>query len=248
MTRYTSKDIYVEWIPNSTGTVQPHIQKLYFDAALTGGTFALRVNGERTANITFNTTIATFLSAINTALDALNSLAAGEIVATGTASTEITLTSSGNKYYHIEVIDTGLIPSTVLQPVVTRVIQQGAKVYRLDYEMASLDETAEVETVDMTAISAFEEVVVPVKSSMTFSLMLYRSSGSEEMLHFLRSGEYGVITVYPTGKVVGNRYWSYPVLIESVQKNNPDHEKLEINIDGRRVGAMLIPHESVYKG
>lgn len=79
------------------------VQTLTFGAAATGGTMRLRVplaNGTfvTTDAITWNATDATWLAAINTALDAATGVAGG-IVATGAApDTAITFTFSGTGY------------------------------------------------------------------------------------------------------------------------------------------------------
>ncbi len=79
------------------------VQTLTFGAAATGGTMRLRVplaNGQwvTTDAITWNGTDATWLAAINTALDAATGVTGG-IVATGAApDTAITFTSSGTGY------------------------------------------------------------------------------------------------------------------------------------------------------
>ena len=78
------------------------VQTLTFGAAATGGTMVLRVTKPDgttadTGAITWNATDATWLAAINTALDA--ALVAGAVVATGAApDTALTFTFSGTGY------------------------------------------------------------------------------------------------------------------------------------------------------
>ncbi len=93
------------------------VQTLTFGAAATGGTMRLRVplaNGTMvtTDAITWNATDATWLAAINTALDAATGVSGG-IVATGAApDTEITFTFSGTGYAALPQ------PSTLISVVV----------------------------------------------------------------------------------------------------------------------------------
>lgn len=110
-------------VDTSTGVVTitalgvNEVQTLTFGAAATGGTMRLRVplaNGTMvtTDAITWNATDATWLAAINTALDAATGVVGG-IVATGAApDTAITFTFSGTGYAALPQ------PSTLISVVV----------------------------------------------------------------------------------------------------------------------------------
>jgi len=98
-TRLTSKDLFLQFLPHGVEAI--HEQHLYFQADIAGGTFKLRVNGELTAAITMTGTAATDITAINSALDALPNLTAGDIVATGTVITDLTLTAIVELWYAI---------------------------------------------------------------------------------------------------------------------------------------------------
>lgn len=72
----------------TAGTTE--VQTLTLGGTPTGGTFTIRYDGFTTAAITWTATDATLLAAINTALDALPNLGAGDCVATaGTLSSGI---------------------------------------------------------------------------------------------------------------------------------------------------------------
>lgn len=243
--RITSKDIRIEFLPR--GAVATHVQKLYFDAGVSGGTFKLRVNGILTAAITYSDTAATLVSNINSALDAI--LGSGLLVATGAASTEVTLTGAStalNRYFVISFEAVSLTGGA--DPVYqTEVITQGAETIVLSAEASSFSHDVKTETVDVTAISEYNENKIAVKESMTFEIDLFNSQ--QTWLYVLRAqNQFGTFTVYPTGKLPNHRVFSFSGLIEGVSDEYPDHEKVEINISGSRIGAMILPFESLYVG
>lgn len=243
--RITSKDIVVEWLP--CGKVQAHIQHLRFYSTVSAGTFKLWVNGHVTAAITYSSTTATLLTSINSALDALPNLANGDIVATGTDNTNITLTSITSKFFVIKVVDDALTGNTTSNPnVTTDVSQQGSEVIRLSAELSSFGYEVQTDTVDMTSISEYEGKTQAVKETMSFDLMMY--DAQQDWLYAVQAGYTGLITVYKTGKVANgkNTYFSFNALLENVGKDFPDHEKVEMNISGSRVGAMVVPFDTIY--
>lgn len=97
------KENYLPSYTTTVGVSSNEVQTLTFGAAATGGTLRLnvpKVDGSTatTDAITWNTTDATYLAAINTALDAATGVVGG-IVATGAApDTAITFTFSGTGY------------------------------------------------------------------------------------------------------------------------------------------------------
>jgi hypothetical protein len=241
--RFTSKDILVQYLP--CGAAASHVQKLTFQPSLTGGTFKLRVNGELTAAITYSDTGATLLTNINTALDALPSLANGDIVATGD-NLIVTLTAIANKWYTIELVDiSGLTGNTSSDPaVVTEVTTQGSKLYTLSGQVSSFDYEVTAETVDATAISEYAATEIPVKETMTFSLNVYKAE--EDWRWAVRAGKRGILYVYETGKFVGRPYFAFYALFDKVSVSFPDHELVEAEMTGKRQGAMVVDFDSVY--
>jgi hypothetical protein len=253
-----SSDVEIWFMPfgnrkKNDGVETEHVQELLFHPNVDGGTFRLRVNGEQTADITFNTTVATFLTSINNALDALEILDAAEIVATGTASTAITLTGADPGYYHILVENVALTDSSVaVEPslaVRTRVTTYGSLSIRLDAYMSSFDIEDSVDTTDTTPISQFSADVVAVKNSGSFSAKLFDANQEWGWLFAVMDveGLEGRMEVYKQGKFDGTRYRVLDVLIESAKQSYPDHDKLEIDISGMRKGAYVVPPESIYR-
>jgi hypothetical protein len=244
--RFTSKDLLVQILP-CADVAQEHIQVLSFHTDIASGTFKLRVNGEETAAITYNATIATLLTSINTALDNLDVLAAGEIVATGASDAAITLTSNVEKYYVIDVNGDALTGNSTDEPNVTSVVsQQGTTLYTLSSQISSFGYEESVDTVEVTAISEYEATEIPVKSMMTWNASVFEAN--EAWKHAVFAGQSGIMYVYPRGKVVGRPYFAFRALIEKVGVEFPDHDVVEATFDGQRQGAMIVPFNSIYKG
>lgn len=244
--RITSEKIRIDWLPLSC-TVETHVQELQFESTLTGGTFRLRVNGEETANITYNSTIATLLTNINNALDALDVLGAGDIVATGTLVTAVTLTAIADGFYKIELSDiAGLTGNSTNNPnLTTTITTQGSDWFTLSAELSSFGWEESVETVDVTAISEYARTEIPVASTATISATMYKADTSWK--HAVYAGAWGIIQVYPQGKFDGEEYFSGRILIESVSEDYPDHEVVERDISGMRQGEWIVPPQSKYK-
>lgn len=247
--RITSEEIRIEFFPRSDVAVpETHVQHLYLDDAVDGGTFKLWVNGEVTASITWNGTIATFLASINTALDNLPNLAAGEIVATGASDADITLTASGDGYYRIFVFEdafTQTVPNTN-EKIQTEVTTQGTEQIVLSAQASAFNYEAQAETVDMTAISEFDRIEVAVAMAVNFEISLYKAQETWE--HAIYSGTYGTFRVFPRGKIVGREYFQFRGLIETVGEDYPDHEKVERSISGMRQGDWHVPPASIWRG
>jgi len=244
-TRITSKDILIQFLP--CGAAGTHVQHLYMHADVSGGSFKLRVNGEETAAIAYNATTATMIASINTALDNLNTLSAGDIVASGTVQTDITLTATGlgSAWVSILVSDDSLTGNATADPnYTTEVTTQGSALITLSSDVSSFSFEETVETVDVTAISEYEATEIDVKSSMTFSMNIYKANQSWE--HVIFAGQSGILYVYPEGKFDGKQYFALNALIESVSEDYPDHEKVEKEISGMRQGAMVAPLRSLY--
>lgn len=250
--RFTSKDIVVQFLPCLVNPVpQNHVQHFYFHADVAAGTFKLRVNGEETAAITFSDTAATLVTNVNTALAALDGVGATELILSGSNVTDMTLTSDatdGVKYYIIEVSDqSALTGNTSDEPnVTTRVTQQGSTWYTISNQFSSFGTEETVDTVETTSIAEYEATEVPVKQTMTFNASIYEAN--EEWAIAVFAGQSGIFRVWPQGKFVGFKWFSFRGLIETVSTDYPDHDIVEKTVDGQRQGSMLIPFNSIYKG
>jgi hypothetical protein len=249
--RFTSSEIVAEWQPCAhIPAGRRHIQQLRFNPTVTAGTFRLRVNGERTAAITFSATAATLITSINTALDNLGILAAAEIVASGTDVSNITLTSSattGLKFYEIEVTADLLTGATNSDPnVTTDVTQFGTTVYRISGDVTQIDWSTQVETTNSEGIADFEEEVLAVMESMTVDLTLYRTT--KDWQRTAKPGMNGVLTIYQKGKITGLPIWRGMFLVESADESMPKSDLVTMDLSLRRQGALLIPIDSVWDG
>lgn len=244
--RFTSKDLLVQFLPCAS-EAQVHIQVLSFHDDVAAGTFKLRVNGEETAAITFSDTVATLLTSINSALAALDTLGASELVATGTLLSAITLTSSSERYLVVLVSDDSLTGNASDEPnIKSQVTQQGSTLYTITSQISAFGYEESVDTVEVTAISEYEATEIPVKSTMTWNASIFEAN--EEWKHAVFAGQSGIMYVYPKGKFVGNTYFAFRALIEKSGVEFPDHDVVEATIDGQRQGAMIIPFNSIYKG
>lgn len=252
--RMTSENIYIEFLPFACDPAN-HIQHLYFDAAVDGGTFKLAVNGNVTAAITWNATIATFLASINSALDALPNLAAGDIVASGASDADITLTATTpaaqNKFFLIEIYDDSLtqtVPNSNPH-LQTEVTTQGSGWVRLSDDVSAVDWELSVETVDVTAISEYNRTEVPVADSVSGTVSLYKnklSAGESPALFLTPEKAWGVLRIYPEGKILGKEVIALRALVGSFNETYPDHEKVEQEFAFTRQGAWINRPTTVY--
>lgn len=251
--RITSENILVRWLPESL-VEATHVQGIPMDAGVSGGTFKLWVNGEETAAIAW-AIIATLLTNINAALDALPNLTAGDIVATGADQENLVLTASGagNKYFRILLVDgfdTTLTGGTVPK-MTTTVTTQGAAWVSLTAQAMSFDFDEEAELIDVTAINEIARTDLGVASTASFTISLFKvqaATAGEEWIHSLRPRNNGLIWVFPEGLVIGKENYQFQALIENGGESYPDHEKVETEITGMRQGAFLIPRKSIYRG
>lgn len=240
--RITSKAILVEFLAGEAGVAQAHVETLAFATGISAGTYKLRINGKLSAAITFSATIATHLTAINAALDAV--LGAGIIVATGASNALITLTATVPKWYTITQEAVALTGNSTTDPDITEnVTTQGAAVVVISTEISKFSYQLKDNTVDVTAISEYEATEIPVKQDMTFSMSIYEA---RQNWPFLFSGQTGIYTVYEEGKVSGKKYFSFRGVLDGVSKDFPDHEKVEMQLSGKRQGKMIVPFDSVY--
>ena len=245
-TRLTSKDLLIQYLP--CGAANAHVQQLYFQADVAGGTFNLRVNGELTGAITWTGTEATDVASINTALDALPNLTAGDIVCTGADQTNLTLTAIANVFYNIliENID-NLTGNTGPDPnLTTGITTQGSTLVTISDDISSFGFEASVETTDVTGISEFERTQIAVAEVVSFDISVFKAGQSWGQA--VKQGNWGTFYVYPEGKVIGNEVFAFNGLIESAGETYPDHEKIERELSGMRNGPWVLEPGSVYRG
>ena len=245
--RITSEDVLIQYLP--CGEENDHVQQLRFHADVTGGTFRLWVNGEYTSAITFNATIATLLTSINAALDALPNLAAADIVATGASDANITLTAAALDlgYFDIRVEDIDLVGNTSADPSVsTDVTTQGSKLYTISGELSSFNYENSQDLVSMTGMSEKHERQKAVLDKMTFATNVYKSEAS--WVYSIFPGAQGIVYVYDTGKVVGRKHFAFWALFDKVSYDYPDHDKVEGELSGVRNGPMVVPFYTTYNG
>lgn len=248
MPRITSAGTFVEFKHGRGATAQAHVQHLYMNTNVSGGTFRLRVDGVLTNDIAWNGTPATLIGNINTALDAVTP-SAGDIVATGAAQTDITLTGAANGFWRIEIDadNLALTGNTTTDPdLTTEVTQIGGAWIALSADMSEFSYEETSETTDVTGLSEVEQEVLVVKSNASFSLSLYEANQSWSPTIY--SGIEGRMRVFNEGKVVGKKYLEMECLLETVSGSNPDHDVIEKEISGMRQGAWIAPPDSYWKG
>lgn len=245
--RITGKDVLIKFLP--TGTTATHVQKIYIDSGVTAGSLKLTVNGEETAAITFSVTPATFVSAINSALDALNILGPGELVATGTVSTEITLTGASgalNRYFVITISDNSLTGTALPDPSAwTTVITQGAEELTISTDLSKFDGTQKTNVVDVTAISEFAKSELAVSSEFSGNMSIYGANQSYEYILAV-AGMYGKLSVWYQGLVDNTTYFVMNVLFTDFKVDIPDHDVVEYTISFNRVGENIVQFGSKY--
>lgn len=249
VTRITSKDIHIEATPIGS-EADECVFTLYFtadSADAIAGTFRLWVDGKLTAPITY-AVVATMATSVAAALNAADVLGVGAVSAADSATdpgnVEITFLAVG---YHamkgITIEDDG--DSTLNASLRVHVNTQGTETFRIDAEASAFNFEESVDLVDMTAISEFNTTEVAVKASASFELNLFEAQ--QDWSHVFYGGANIIFMVWETGKVPGSKYFAMQGVIDSYSKDFPDHEKVEIAISGTRVGAMLIPFNTVYR-
>ncbi len=255
--RITSKDIYIEFLPCSLAPAT-HIETWAFDSAVDGGTMKVWYNGEDTAAITITGTPATDIIAVNAALDALPNTTAGDLVLSGTDITDMTLTATGVGNGFVRIIQdpdnettlTQGTPNSNLKLVIT-VTTQGSDWIRVSGDASSFDWEGSVDVVDVTAISEYEATEIPVKEMVSGSLSLYKVQADSSVVQVqlaMFQGNWGVLRVFPEGKVVGKEVIGLRFLVESFSEDYPDHEKVEQEVSGMRQGAWINVPSSIWRG
>lgn len=240
--RITSKDIVIEFQAGEGSADAIHVETWSFATGISAGTYKIRANGKITAAITFSATIATHLTAINAALDAV--LGAGKVVATGASNALITLTGSANLWYTLKQETVALTGNSTSNPDITEIVTtQGSLLTRISTEISKFSYQVKTNTVDVTGISESDATEIPVKNEMTFTMSIFEAN---QAWPFLFEGQTGTFYVYDQGKVTGKKYCAFRGVIDGISKDYPDHEKVDLQISGKRQGSMTIPFDSVY--
>ena len=252
--RITSEHIRIEFLPGSL-TEETHVETFAFDSAVDGGTFKIWYNGETTAAITFDATPATLITNVNAALDALANTSAGDLVMSGSVITTMVITATGLGNGFVRLLspaanETSLTQGTpnVNPKLEQTVTTQGAAWAVLSAEASSFSWERSVETVDVTAISEYDRLEIPVAEAVSFDISLYKlKAGSASWIYGVYAGNNGLFWVFPEGKEVGKENFQFKGLIESNGEDYPDHEKVEIELSGMRQGAFTIEPNSIYR-
>ena len=227
-----------------------------FKVSATSGGTAITITTVGTGTSSWNKLVANLIININTALDALPNLANGDIVASGTLITDITLTAMAAtallKFFLIEVYSEALtqtVPNSN-EHVVTEVTTQGSGWVRLSDDVSAVDWELSVETVDTTAISEYNRTEVPVADSVSGTASFYKnkstSSGEQFALFLTPEKAWGILRIYPEGKVLGKEVITLRALVENFSETYPDHEKVEQELSFMRQGAWITRPTTVY--
>lgn len=246
--RLTSDKIVIEFRPGKSppGTLDSHVQKLLFDASVTGGTYKLWLNGVATSAITWTTNVS-MVTAIENAVN----LATGNVCTVTKISNyefELDFTSGGTRWFRIEIHDQNSLTggAAYTYPITWGVsaFDPALPYYSLQSAASSFSYTDIAETVDVTGINAMNGSLLKVKGTMDFEISLY--DAREEWVYALFQGQEGLLTVWEQGKVSGGTYFGFYCLIGQVNKTYPDHNKLELSITGTRQGDMVYHFGTIY--
>jgi len=198
-------------------------------------TWVLRVNGHPTAALDGDITSA----ALQTALEALPNVGAGDLTVTGVntegAGTHVITAAANllNEFILFEIVDAAEPDTAVLEYVTF-----GSKDYIISAEISSFSYSENQETTDATAISETARIHLPTVRDMTWDAMFF--DALQTWRHILQGGMAGFITVYEKGFGEGKRYFAFEALITDVNVNAEQFEKIEIEVSGRRQGDWII--------
>lgn len=239
-TRKLSENLVIEYEPCGSLTDE-HVVQLYFQSngsAITG-TFVLWVDGVMTAPITYSDTVLTLQTAISAALTAAGITS----VTAAVNGSRVELTAAAVGYHQIKVLYANTLVNAA--KAWAEVITQGSQVYTLSAALTAFNWEKTRDVVDQTPLNQRARVEVASKEDMTFELTLFDTS--YDLYRMLLDGDQnGQFTVYDWGKVDGGKYFAFMGLIDSVGKDYPDGEKLEVTVSGVRQGEFIIPLETVY--
>ena len=124
------------------------------------------------------------------------------------------------------------------------ITSQGSRWYTISAEASDFSFSGTQETTDVTGMSEKSRRHASTVSDATFSLSIYEAK--QEYRHAFAEGVEGYLRVFDDGKLVGNRYFAWQVLLTDVEESYPMHEKIEISIDGRRQGDPIARVGSVW--
>jgi hypothetical protein len=244
--RLTSDKIVIEFRPGKSapGTTDSHVQKLLFDATVTGGTYKLWANGVPTVAITWTTNVS-MVAAIESAM---NTASGGICTVTKISNYEFDLdfSAGGFQWYKIEIHDQNSLTggAAYTYPTVWGVTGSDGSPYRLQSAASSFSYNDIAETADVTPINNMNGTVMKIKGMMDFEISLY--DAAEDWIYALFQGQEGLFTVWEQGKVSGGTYFGFYGFINQVTKTHASHAKLEYSITGSRQGDMVYHFGSIY--
>lgn len=249
--RITSKDIRIEVTPTGVQG-SANVMRLYFTAktsAAITGTFRLWVNGKITAAITYSATVGTLATAVAAALNHANVLGAAAVTAADSVAdpgnVEVTNAVSG-KYMLYKGVTTDNDGDDTLNATLEVVYATKAtETFIVDAEASSFSIGTSATLVEMTAISEDNENHRGVKQGGTIEVMYFEAN--QDWAHVFYPTAELIFTVYETGKVAGGKFFAVGVVVDKVDKDFPDHEKVEISVSGTQSGAFIIPLDTIYR-
>lgn len=239
-TRKLSENLFIEWEPCGSLT-EPHEVELYFQSngGTLSGTFVLWVDGVMTAPITYDATVLTLQTNISNALTAAGITS----VTAAVSGSRVALTAAAVGYHDIRVLYANTLVNA--DKAWAEVLTQGSQIYSLSAALTAFNWEKTRDVVDQTPLNQRERVEVASKEDMTFEITLFDTTF--DIYRMLLDGDQnGKLTVYDWGKVDGGIYFAITALIDSVGKDYPDGEKLEVTVSGVRQGPFLIPLNTVY--
>jgi hypothetical protein len=251
VTRLTTANLVIEFKPAKHPDFRATNYASYEDdathvcvLALNGasaGTFKLAVNGRQTADITASGTLAS--SVVQTALEALDNVAAGDLTVTGSAGGAFTITAAQallTEFLIIEVVD---IATTGGTPTIT-VTTQGSQWYQVDAEASSFGTSGTQETTDVTGMSEKQRRHASTVQDATFELAIYESR--QDYRHACVEGVEGYLRWFDDGKASGRPYEAWEILLTDASVSREAFEKIEIELSGRRQGAPIARPGSIW--
>lgn len=114
----------------------------------------------------------------------------------------------------------------------------------LTSDFTSFSFNRSVETVDVTASNEKERTVKETIESMDFNIMLFDAEQTYQADILPKAC--GLLSVYPTGKTSGEKYFSFNMILTGYSEDFPFDGALEIEVAGQRQGAMVAEIGSTY--
>lgn len=233
--RISTKDTYVTYEPCGDPAAQHTVLIRFQGTATPAGTFKLWVDGQITAAITYDALVATLVTNIQTALDAI-APATFTVTAVGSLA-EIEADAVG---YHRIIA----MKDTMNVKPIAQVTLQGTETFELAADLSALSFTIDVDVTDVTAMGEYARTSIPVAEMVDCELSLYAANKETDWV--LYSGGSGVLTVWDEGQITDGLYQQFMFLITSIGKEYPDKEKIEYTISGERQGEWYVPPGTRY--